>query len=80
MVSFNEPGKSINEPNQELMERLALGKKVQVTKKDYLQLTNKNYELLPEIQRRKEEEKKKEEMKKNRENAKNLDKKLRLEK
>lgn len=30
MVSFNEPGKSINEPNQELMERLALGKKVQV--------------------------------------------------
>ena len=39
-----------------------------------LKLTNKNYELLPEVKKRKEEEKKKEEQRKRRENAKKLDK------
>jgi hypothetical protein len=41
------------------MERLASGKKVEVTKKDMLKLTTKNYENLPEVKRRREEEQKK---------------------
>jgi len=36
-------------------------------------LTSKNYELLPEVKKKKEEERKKEEMKKRRENVKKLE-------
>ena len=64
--------KNSKEPNPELLERLALGKKTKVNKKDMLALTNKNYELLPEIKKRKEEEKKKEELKKRQDRAKEL--------
>ncbi len=45
----------------------------QVSKKDMHALTSKNYELLPEIKKRKEEEKKKEEMKLRREKVKQLE-------
>ena len=47
----------------ELMDRLAKGTRVEVSKKEMYALTNKNYENLPEVKRRKEEEKKKEEYK-----------------
>ena len=45
-----------------MMSRLARGEKVEVSKKDMLKLTNKNYEQLPEVRKKKEDEKKKEEM------------------
>jgi hypothetical protein len=48
--------------NSELMSRLARGDKVEVSKKDMLKLTNKNYEQLPEVRKKKEDQKKKEEM------------------
>jgi hypothetical protein len=44
------------------MSRLARGVKIEVSKKDMLKLTNKNYEQLPEVRKKKEDEKKKEEM------------------
>jgi hypothetical protein len=44
------------------MSRLAKGEKAEVSKKDMLKLTNKNYEMLPEVRKKKEEERKKEEM------------------
>ena len=44
------------------MSRLASGTKTEITKKDMLKLTNKNYENLPEVKRKKEEDRKKEEM------------------
>ena len=47
----------------ELMDRLAKGARVEISKKEMFALTNKNYENLPEVKRRKEEEKKKEEYK-----------------
>jgi len=49
--------------NAELMSRLARGEKAEVSKKEMLKLTSKNYELLPEVRKKKEEERKKEEMK-----------------
>jgi hypothetical protein len=64
--------KNSKEPNPELLERLALGKKTKVNKKDMLALTSKNYELLPEIKKKKEEEKKREELKKRQDRAKEL--------
>jgi len=39
-----------------LMSRLATGSKTEISKKDMLKLTNKNYENLPEVRKRKEEE------------------------
>ena len=47
----------------ELMDRLAKGARVEVSKKEMKALTNKNYENLPEVRKRKEEERKKEDFK-----------------
>ena len=47
----------------ELMDRLAKGARVEVSKKEMKALTTKNYENLPEVKKRKEEERKKEEFK-----------------
>ena len=41
-------------PKAALMERLASGTRVEVNKKDMLKLTTKNYENLPEVQRKRE--------------------------
>jgi len=46
-----------------LMSRLATGTKVEVSKKDMLKLTNKNYEMLPEVKKKREEDAKKEQAK-----------------
>ena len=46
-----------------LMSRLAKGEKPEISKKDMLKLTTKNYELLPEVKKKKEDERKKEELK-----------------
>lgn len=74
---FADPKKPGKEPNQELLDRLAFGKKAAVSQKDMKALTSKNYDLLPEVKKKREEEKKKEEMRQRRENAKKLDQKLR---
>lgn len=57
-------------PKAALMSRLAHGQKVEIGKKDMLKLTNKNYEMLPEVKKKREEEKKKEEAKKRQEQVK----------
>ena len=56
--------KSSNEDHAKsaLMSRLANGTKTEISKKAMLKLTNKNYENLPEVKRKKEEDRKKEEM------------------
>jgi hypothetical protein len=43
------------EPNPELLSRLCMGGKAKVDKKDMLALTRKNYNLLPEIQKKRTE-------------------------
>ncbi|KAL4471674.1 hypothetical protein ABPG74_008567 [Tetrahymena malaccensis] len=77
MTSFHDPSKKIKEPPQELMDRLANGTKAKVDKKEYLKLTNKNYEMLPEVKKRKEEEQKKEEYKRRQESVKKLQQNIR---
>lgn len=47
---------------EDLMVRLAMGKKVQVDKKEMKKLTNKNFQNLPEIKKKREEEKKRQEL------------------
>jgi len=46
------------EPSTALMERLAGGKRTVIDKKEMKKLSKINYENLPEIKRRKEEERK----------------------
>ena len=48
-------------PKAELMSRLASGTKVEVNKKEMLKLTSKNYENLPDVKKKREEQRKKEE-------------------
>ena len=55
-----ETSKQPEHPKAALMSRLATGAKPDISKKDMLKLTNKNYENLPEVRRKKEEEAKKE--------------------
>ena len=59
----------------ELMDRLAKGTRVEVSKKEMKALTNKNYENLPEVRKRREEEKKKEDFKLRQQRAKELEQK-----
>ncbi len=56
---------------------LAKGEKGEVNKKDMLKLTCKNYELLPEVKRKKEEEQKKMELMNRMKLVKELDNKRR---
>ncbi len=84
---FVDPAKAVKEPNPDLLNRLAFGTrakviicflvhthmKFQVSKEEMKALNSKNYELLPEVRKKKEEEKKKEEMRKRLEKAKELD-------
>lgn len=57
------------------MERLAKGGRAEISKKDMLKLTSKNYENLPEVKKRKEIERKKEEFKLRQNKAKELEEK-----
>lgn len=59
------------------MSRLAKGEKVEITKKEMLKLTSKNYELLPEVKKKKEEERKKEELRERMKQVKELEKQRR---
>jgi hypothetical protein len=64
-------------PKAALMSRLARGSKTEIDKKSMLKLTNKNYENLPEVKRKREEDAKKEDMKKRLEQVKQLEKQRR---
>mmetsp|Transcript_7464 Transcript_7464/g.10586 ORF Transcript_7464/g.10586 Transcript_7464/m.10586 type:complete len:98 (+) Transcript_7464:3259-3552(+) len=57
----------------ELMDRLAKGTRVEVSKKEMKALTTKNYENLPEVKKKREEERKKEEFKLRQQRAKELE-------
>lgn len=60
-----QPAKKQKEhPKAALMSRLASGTRVGVSKKEMLKLTNKNYENLPEVRKKREEESKKEDLRK----------------
>ena len=54
-----EERKSGKEPSSELMERLATGQRVKITKEEMIKLNKKNYKMLPEVKKRQEDEKKK---------------------
>ena len=54
-----EEKKSGKEPSSELMERLATGQRVKITKEEMMKLNKKNYKMLPEVKKRQEEEQKK---------------------
>ena len=60
-----------------MMTRLARGEKKEVNKKEMLKLTSKNYELLPEVKKKKEEERKKGELKERMKQVKELEKQRR---
>ncbi len=60
-----------------MLSRLAKGEKTEVSKKDMLKLTSKNYELLPEVKKKKEEERKKEELRDRMKQVKELEKQRR---
>lgn len=64
-------------PKAALMERLASGSRADVKKKDMLKLTTKNYENLPEVQKKREMEKKKEEFLKRKQQVKDLERQRR---
>ena len=57
------------------MARLAKGERAEVDKKQMYKLTNKNYELLPEVKKKKEEEAKKEQFKNRMKQVKELEEK-----
>ena len=61
--------------NPELMSRLAKGERAEVDKKSMRQLTSKNYELLPEVKKKKEEDAKKEQFKNRMKQVKELEEK-----
>ena len=61
----------------DLMRRLATGEKAKVSKEDMHKLTQKNYQMLPEIQEKLAHEKKKEELKERMRAVKELEKKRR---
>lgn len=50
------------DPKEDLMLRLAMGQKVQVDKKEMKKLTSKNFQNLPEIKKKKEDELKRQEI------------------
>jgi len=76
--SQKEPEPVPEHPKAALMSRLAQGTKVgTIEKKDMLKLTNKNYELLPEVKKKREQEAKREEIIKRKEQVKLLEKQRR---
>ncbi|OMJ91394.1 hypothetical protein SteCoe_6078 [Stentor coeruleus] len=53
-----EEKKSNKEPSSALMERLATGQRVKVTKEEMRKLNKKNYQMLPEVRKKQEEDQK----------------------
>lgn len=63
-------------PNETLLARLASGQKGPIDRKAMKKLTNKNYENLPEIRKKKEDAKKAEELQAKKERAQKYKKEL----
>ena len=74
---FKTNNQKSREPSAELLERLAYGKKTKIDRKEMLELTNRNFEQLPEVKRKKEEGRKKEEQQIRKEKVRELDQKIR---
>ena len=74
---INASLRNFNPKNLDLMTRLARGEKAEVSKKEMLKLTSKNYEQLPEVRKKREEERKKEEMRERLKQVKELEKQRR---
>lgn len=53
-----EEKKNNKEPSSALMERLATGQRVRISKEEMLKLNKKNYQQLPEVRKKLEEEQK----------------------
>ena len=60
-------------PKPELLDRLSHGRQAKIEKKDMLALTTKNYNLLPEIMRKKKEANKKDFIKERAKKVKEMD-------
>lgn len=60
------------------MSRLASGTRAEVSKKAMRKLTSKNYENLPEVRKRREEESKKEDLRKRQQQVKDLERRRQL--
>ena len=60
-----------------MMSRLAKGEKTEITKKEMLKLASKNYDLLPEVKKKRDENRKKEELKERMRQAKDMDRQRR---
>ena len=58
-----EPKPESKAESNSVQERLGKGEKPKISKKEMHDLTKRNYDMLPEVRKRKEEEKKKQEMK-----------------
>ena len=64
MKSKVEKSEEVEERKVNLvLERLGKGEKPKISKKEMHDLTKKNYELLPEVKKKKEEERKRQELK-----------------
>ena len=59
------------------MSRLARGEKVEMSKKEMLKLNSKNYDNLPEVKKKREDERKKEEQRERMKQIKALEKQRR---
>ena len=70
-------GDKVKLPNPELLSRLAKGERAQVNKDDMKQLTTKNYNNLPEVKKRREDQERKDDIKRRAEKQKNFGKELR---
>lgn len=73
MNSDDNKTKKSKDPSSQLLDRLAKGAKSIVSKKEMLALTTKNYNLLPEIQRKKNEKKKVDDIKERQRKVKEMD-------
>ena len=71
------PSKQIKLPPEALLSRLAKGEKHEVPKREMLELTQKNYKNLPEIQKKEKDRQKKEEIRQRMEKAKQYNRTLR---
>eukprot|EP01017_Pseudomicrothorax_dubius_P026341 TRINITY_DN2933_c0_g1_i7.p1 TRINITY_DN2933_c0_g1~~TRINITY_DN2933_c0_g1_i7.p1 ORF type:complete len:1021 (+),score=253.80 TRINITY_DN2933_c0_g1_i7:68-3130(+) len=81
MTSPMNPRDAKEQKNQELLNRLAMGVKTKVSKKEMIEMTNKHYAKLPEVVKKREEKRRKDEkaedLKRRKEKVKQLDERLR---
>lgn len=77
-VSESQTSSQKELPPNLLLSRLAKGERAEIDKKEFRKLTSKNYENLPEVQKKREQDRKKEEMKARKEAVKRMDNERKL--